>query len=186
MGGEGKVNTRRGMGSSAAGRIQHSQDIYWQARLVRPGLVRPATIRSYRLLRAGETKPTRECCKPGALDPPLQHIKMPVDCYKKRTRAMKSVWCEWKTVELQRVADRNNMKVFYNGLKEVWGPTKKGPVHMKSTDGMETFSDSKRVVARWVNTSRSYSKSLATYITKLRTPSRSALPRQASMRFNHS
>ncbi|KAI0217907.1 putative aarF domain-containing protein kinase 5 [Lamellibrachia satsuma] len=34
-------------------------------------------------------------------------------------------------------------------LKEVWGPAKKGPVHLKSTDGMETFSDSKRVVARW-------------------------------------
>ena len=41
------------------------------------------------------------------------------------------------------------MKGFYNGLKEVWGPQKKGPVHLKSTDGMETFFDSKRVVARW-------------------------------------
>ncbi|KAK2193729.1 hypothetical protein NP493_7g03010 [Ridgeia piscesae] len=41
------------------------------------------------------------------------------------------------------------MKGFYNGLKEVWGPKKKGPVHLKSTDRMETFSDSKRVVARW-------------------------------------
>ena len=29
------------------------------------------------------------------------------------------------------------------------GPTKKGPVHLKSADGLETFSDSKRVVARW-------------------------------------
>ena len=29
------------------------------------------------------------------------------------------------------------------------GPKKKGPVHLKSTDGMETFSDSKRVVVRW-------------------------------------
>ena len=38
---------------------------------------------------------------------------------------------------------------FYNRLKEVWGPKKKGLVHMKSTYGMETFSDSKRVVARW-------------------------------------
>ena len=27
-------------------------------------------------------QPTRECCKPGALDPPLQHTKMPADCYK--------------------------------------------------------------------------------------------------------
>ena len=40
------------------------------------------------------------------------------------------------------------MKGFYSGLKGVWGPKKKGPVQLKSTDGMETFSDSKRVVAR--------------------------------------
>ena len=31
----------------------------------------------------------------------------------------------------------------------MWGPKKKGPVELKSTDEMETFSDSKRVVARW-------------------------------------
>ncbi|KAK2186911.1 hypothetical protein NP493_182g00027 [Ridgeia piscesae] len=41
------------------------------------------------------------------------------------------------------------MEGFYNGLKEVRGPTKKGHVHLKSTYGMDTFSDSKRVVARW-------------------------------------
>ena len=40
----------------------------------------PPTTRSYRLVLAGETKPTREGCKPGALDPPLQHTKMPADC----------------------------------------------------------------------------------------------------------
>ena len=40
------------------------------------------------------------------------------------------------------------MKGFYNGLKEEWGPKKKGPVHLKSRDGMEIFSDSKNVVAR--------------------------------------
>ena len=67
----------------------------------------------------------------------------------KRTRALKSEWWEMKAEELQRSADRNDMKGFYNGLKEVWGPAKKEPVHLKSTDGMETFSDSKRVVARW-------------------------------------
>ncbi|KAK2179537.1 hypothetical protein NP493_485g00022 [Ridgeia piscesae] len=36
-------------------------------------------------------------------------------------------------VELQRAADRNNTKGFYNGPKEVWGPKKKGPVHLKSS-----------------------------------------------------
>ena len=46
-------------------------------------------------------------------------------------------------------ADRNDMKGFYSGLKEVWGPKRMGPVQLKSTDGMETFSDSKRVMARW-------------------------------------
>ena len=66
-------------------------------------------------------------------------------------------------MELQRAADRNNVKGFYNGLKEVWGPKKKGPVHLKSTDGMETISDSERIVAQdGVNTTRSYSMSLAT------------------------
>ena len=67
----------------------------------------------------------------------------------KRTRALKSDWWERKAVELQRAADSNNIKGFYNGLKEVWDPKKKGPVQLKLTDGMETYSDSKRVVARW-------------------------------------
>ena len=73
------------------------------------------------------------------------------DCrlLQKRTRSLKSDWWERKAVELQRAADRNDMKGFYNGLKEVWGPKKKGPAHLKSTDGMESFPDSKRVVARW-------------------------------------
>ena len=42
----------------------------------------------------------------------------------KRTSALKSDWWEKKVVELQRAADRNNMKGFYNRLKEVWGPKK--------------------------------------------------------------
>ena len=29
-----------------------------------------------------QTLMSRECCKPGALDQPLQHIKTPADCYK--------------------------------------------------------------------------------------------------------
>ena len=44
---------------------------------------------------------------------------------------------------------RNNINGFYNGLKEVWRPKKKGPVHLKSTDGMKIFTNSKRVVSRW-------------------------------------
>ena len=47
-------------------------------------------------------------------------------------------------MELKRAADRNDMKGFYNGLKE-----KERTCSLKSTYGMETFSDSKIVVARW-------------------------------------
>ena len=32
---------------------------------------------------------------------------------------------------------------------EVWGPQTKQPVHLKSSDGVETFSDSKIDMARW-------------------------------------
>ena len=67
----------------------------------------------------------------------------------KAQQALKSDWWECKAVELQRAADRDNMTGFYNGLKEMWGPKKKGPVHLISTYRMETVSDSKRVVARW-------------------------------------
>ena len=47
----------------------------------------------------------------------------------KYTRARKSEWWEMKAEEIQRAADRNDMKSFYSGLKEVWGPQTKQPVH---------------------------------------------------------
>ena len=52
--------------------------------------------------------------------------------------------------ELQRAADRNDMKGFYSGLKEVWCPQTKQHVHLKSSDGLEIFTDSKSVMARWI------------------------------------
>ena len=39
------------------------------------------------------------------------------------------------------------MKGFYSGLKEGWGQQTKQPVYLKSSDGVDTFSDS--VMARW-------------------------------------
>ena len=54
-----------------------------------------------------------------------------------------------KAEELQRAADRNDMKGFYSGLKEVCGPQTKQLVHLKSSDGLETFTNSKSVMARW-------------------------------------
>ena len=83
-------------------------------------------------------------------------------------------------MELQRAADRNDMRGLFSGLKEVWGPKKKGPVQLKSTDGIETFSDSKRVVARW---SEHFQKLLnVPGDIDHEALDNSALPRQASMR----
>ena len=86
----------------------------------------------------------------------IRNTRSAVQAYKdacrilqKYTRARKSKWWELKAEELQRVADRNDMKGFYSGLKEVWGPQTKQPVHLKSSDGLEIFTDSKSVMARW-------------------------------------
>ena len=135
------------MGCSAAGRIQHSQKISWHARQKTPRLVQPqwpGATDSYEQ----KTKPTR-VLQTRSTRSTTAAYKDACRLLQKLTRALKSVWWERKAVELQRAADRNDMKGFYNGLKELSGPKKKGPVHLKSTDGMETFSESKRVVARW-------------------------------------
>ena len=79
----------------------------------------------------------------------------------KRTRALKSDWWERKAVELQRTVDRNDMKSFYNGLKEVWGPKKKGPIHLKQQMGCRPTLTIRELWKDGVNTSRSYSTFLA-------------------------
>ena len=86
----------------------------------------------------------------------IRSTRSAVDAYKnacrilpKYTRARKSEWWEMKAEELQRAADRNDMKDFYSGLKEVWGPQTKKTVHLKSSDGLQPFTYSKSVMARW-------------------------------------
>ena len=86
----------------------------------------------------------------------IRSTRSAVEAYKdacsilqKYTQARTSEWWEMKAEELQRVTDRNDMKGFYSGLKEVWGPQTKQPVHLKSSDGLETFTDSQSVMAIW-------------------------------------
>ena len=133
MGGEGKLNTRRGMGSSAAGRIQHSQNISWHARQKTPGLIRPQRPGATDSYEQKRPSPSESVANQ---EHSIHHCSIKDACRlpQKRTRALKSEWWESKAVELQRAADRNDMKGFYSGQKEVWGPKKKGPVHLKSTD----------------------------------------------------
>lgn len=65
------------------------------------------------------------------------------------TRKLKTTWWEEKAEDLQCSADKNDMKSFYTGLKEVWGPQTRSTVHLKSLDGNTTFSDNKSVLERW-------------------------------------
>ena len=41
------------------------------------------------------------------------------------------------------------MQGFYSGLKELWGTQMKQHVQLQSSDGLEAFTDSKSVMARW-------------------------------------
>ena len=60
-----------------------------------------------RVLQTGSTRSTTAAYKDACIQ------------RRKRTRALKSDWWERKAIELQRAADRNNMKGFYCELKEV-------------------------------------------------------------------
>ena len=155
MGGEGKLNTRRGMGSSAARHILASQ-----TENTRTGST--PTTRSYRFVWAEETEPTRECCKPGAVDPPLQHTKMPADCYKNapvhwsqtygkgrqwscRELLTETIW-RASTMGWRKFGDPRRRDLFTWNQQMEWRP---------SMTARELWQDG-------VNTFRSYSTSLAT------------------------
>ena len=91
-------------------------------------------------------KHTRVIYRPEALGPLQQLIRNPAEncrCTHGNT------WSEEKAEDLQRSADRKDMKSFYTGLKEVWGPQTRSTVHLKSLDGSTTLSDNKRVLERW-------------------------------------
>ena len=142
MGEKRKINTRRGMGSSAAGRIQYRQerkDQNW----FDPNDEELQTLLSsrnqahQRVLQTRSSRSTTTAYKDACR------------LLQKRTRALKSDWWERKAVELQRAANRNGMTGFYNGMKEVWGPKMEGPIFLQSIDGMGTFSGSKSLVATW-------------------------------------
>ena len=79
----------------------------------------------------------------------VEAYKVACKILQRSTRARKSEWWEMNAEELHRASDRNDMKGFYSGLKEVWGPQTKQPVYLKSSYGLEIFTDSTSVMARW-------------------------------------
>ena len=66
-----------------------------------------------------------------------------------RLREMKEKWWAAKAVELQEAADRHDMKAFYDGLKQVYGPKDSGSAPVRSKDGTNLITDREEILARW-------------------------------------
>ena len=62
----------------------------------------------------------------------------------KYTRQMKSRWWEEKADALQAAADKNDMKEFYNGLREVYGPQYRGSNQLLASDGETVLKEKTR------------------------------------------
>lgn len=67
----------------------------------------------------------------------------------KYTREKKSQWWEEKAVELQQAADQNDMKAFYNGLREVYGPQKRGSAQLIALDGVTVLKKKDEILNRF-------------------------------------
>ena len=65
------------------------------------------------------------------------------------TRELKSQWWEEKAESLQLAADRNDMREFYQGLREVYGPQKRGTTQLKTLDGDSILQDKNQILNRF-------------------------------------
>ena len=74
----------------------------------------------------------------------LRNVKSTIQA---KLRHMQDPWLSSKVDEIQGFADRNDMKNFYNSLKEVYGPTTSGSLApLLSADGSTLFTDKEKVL----------------------------------------
>lgn len=66
-----------------------------------------------------------------------------------RLRAMQENWWIRKAQELQEAADQHDMKRFYDGLKQVYGPRSTGSTPIHSKDGSTLIADREKILHRW-------------------------------------
>ena len=62
---------------------------------------------------------------------------------------MKSKWWEEKAEGLQQAADTNDMKAFYNGLREIYGPQKRGTGQLVAEDGVTLLKEKDETLNRF-------------------------------------
>ena len=63
-----------------------------------------------------------------------------------KLRQMQDFWLSNKADEIQGYADRNDMKTFYDGLKEIYGPTTSGSSPLISADGSSLITDKDKIL----------------------------------------
>ena len=62
---------------------------------------------------------------------------------------MKSDWWEEKAESLQHAADKNDMKSFYRGLREVYGPAKRGTTQLTALEGTTVLQGKSEILNRF-------------------------------------
>ena len=67
----------------------------------------------------------------------------------RKLREMQDTWLSNTADEIQGFADRNDMKKFYDGLKEVCGSTTSGTSPLLSADGSTLIKDKEKILERW-------------------------------------
>ena len=67
------------------------------------------------------------------------------------TSQMKSDWWEMKAMALQLAADMNNMKEFYSGLREIYGPQLRGSTQLISADGATVLQEKEEILDRFAD-----------------------------------
>ena len=66
-----------------------------------------------------------------------------------KLRQMKDSWLSSKADEIQWYPDRNDMNKFYDGLKEIYGPTTSGSPPLLSADGSTLITDKDKILDGW-------------------------------------
>ena len=66
-----------------------------------------------------------------------------------KLRHMQDSWLSNKADEIQAFADRHDMKNFYAGIKEAYGPTSIGSSPLLSADGSTLLIDKEQILERW-------------------------------------
>jgi len=77
----------------------------------------------------------------------LRNIRSTVQA---KLRNIQDTWLSNKADEIQGFADRKDMKNFYDGLKEIYGPTTSGSFSLLSADGSTLILDKEKILERWV------------------------------------